>query len=303
MGSPKSCYRWCWLLSLLSLLLVSCSKSESEEDNSVSGQLQRAMKIENLGLRSKKLLSIADTQLELEDNINGKATIGLAADTAKQIKDPYDRGAALNSVAYAFAKHDLMDKSSDALNEAYRTVSDIGEADRAVAVLAKMGEIQLRFLEQLNTGEQMFEEAATLADECSNPEPKLRAKMNLAFHLDRVKRVEARDELIQDAFEALGEIVDARARSETAADLASRLLQLKVTDLADQAFDQAEKEAASIEDPLSQGYALCEISGRLSKAKRAQAAQRILDQTKAVAEKVADKGLRSELLKRITDQK
>ena len=80
-------------------------------------------------------------------------------------------------------------------------------------------------------------------------------------------------------------------------------MQLKVTDLADQAFDQAEKEAASIEDPLSQGYALCEISGRLSKAKRAQAAQRTLDQAKAVAEKVADKGLRSELLKRITDQK
>jgi len=303
MGSTKYWYRCCWSLSLLSLLLISCGKSEREQDNSVKGQLERAMKIENLGLRSKKLLSIADTQIELEDSVNGKVTIELAADTAKEVKDPYDRGAALNSVAYAFAKHDLKDKSSDALKEAYRTVPDIEEADRSVAVLAKMGEIQIRFLEQVNTGEQMFEEAATLAAESSNPEQKLRAKMNLAFHLDRVKRGEVRDELIQDAFEALEQIVEPRDRSETGADLASRLLQLKLADLADQAFNQAEKDAASIQDPLSQGYALCEIGSRLLKAKRTQAAQRVFDRAKAVAEKVTDKGLRTELLKRITDQK
>jgi len=71
--------------------------------------------------------------------------------------------------------------------------------------------------------------------------------------------------------------------------------------LADQAFEQAEKEATSIEDPLSQGYALCEISGRLSSAKRVEAAQRVRDQAREVAEKVADEGLRGELLKRIAN--
>jgi hypothetical protein len=79
-------------------------------------------------------------------------------------------------------------------------------------------------------------------------------------------------------------------------------LQLEVTDLADQAFRQAEETAASIKDPLSQGYALCEISARLAKAKQSKAAKRLLDQAKEVAEKVADKGLRSELLKRIAGQ-
>ena len=302
MGSPRFYYRYCWSLVALSLLLVSCGKPKSEVDNSVSGQLQRAMKIKNLSLRSKELLSIADTQFEHEDKLNGKATIGLAAETAKQIKIAYDRGAALNSTAYAFAKHDLLDKSSDALKEAYRTIADIEEADLAVAVLAKMGEIQLRFLDQLNTGEQMFQEASALAEKATNAEQKLRAKMNLAFHLNRVKRVEARDELIQQAFVALDEITDARQRSDVTADLASRLLQLEVTDLADQAFRQAEETAASIKDPLSQGYALCEISARLAKAKQSKAAKRLLDQAKEVAEKVADKGLRSELLKRIAGQ-
>ena len=302
MGSPRFYYRYCWSLVALSLLLVSCGKPKSEVDNSVSGQLQRAMAIKNLSLRSKKLLSIADTQFEYKDELNGKATIGLAADTAKEIKIAYDRGAALNSAAYSFAKHDLLDKSSDALKEAYRTVADIGEADLAVAILAKMGEIQLRFLDQLNTGEQMFQEAIALAEKATNGEQKLRAKMNLAFHLHRVKRVEARDELIEQAFVALDEIPDARQRSDGSADLASRLLQLEVTDLADQAFEQAEATAASIEDPLSRGYALCTISARLAKGKRPKAAKRILDQAKEVAEKVADKGLRSELLKRIASQ-
>jgi len=290
------------LVVAFSLLLISCGKPKSEVDNSVSGQLQRAMKIKNLSLRSRELLSIADTQFEQEDTLNGKATIGLAAETAKQIKTSYERGAALNSAAYGFAKHDLLDKSSDALKEAYRTVADIEEADLAVAILAKMGEIQLRFLDQVNTGEQMFQEATALAEKATNPEQKLRAKMNLAFHLDRVKRVEDRDELIQQAFVALDEIPDARQRSDTSADLASRLLQLELTDLADQAFKQAEEEAVNIEDPLSQGFALCEISARLSKAKQPKAAKRLLNQAKEVAEKVADKGLRSELLKRITSQ-
>lgn len=302
MELPKFYYRCCWSLSLVSLLLVSCGKPENKVDNSVGGQLKRAMKIKNLSLRSKELLSIADTQLEHEDQINGKATIGLAADTAKQIKIAYDRGAALNSVAYAFAKHGLLDKSSAALKEAYRTVVDIEEADLAVAILAKMGEIQLRFLEQTNTSEQMFQEAAALAEKSTKPEQKLRAKMNLAFHLHRLNRLEDRDKLVQEAFEALAEIPDARPRSDAAADLASRLSQIKLTELADQAFEQAEKEATSIEDPLSQGYALCEISGRLSKAKRAKAARRLLAQAKEVAEKVDDKGLRSELLKRIANQ-
>ena len=302
MGSPRFYCRCCWSLGVLSLLLVSCGKPESEVDNSVSGQLQRAMKIKNLSSRSKELLSIAETQFKHDDKLNGKATIGLAADTAQQIKIAYDRGAALNSAAYAFAKHGLLDKSSDVLKEAYRTVVDIEEADLAVAILAKMGEIQLRFLDQLNTGEQMFQEAGALAEKATNPEQKLRAKMNLAFHLHRLERVEVRDELIQQAFVTLAEISDARLQSDAAADLASRLLQVKLTDLADQAFEQAEKQAISIEDPLSRGYALCKISDSLSKGKRAKAAQRLLGQAKEVAEKVADKGLRSELLKRIANQ-
>lgn len=301
MGSPRFYYHCCWSLSILSLLLVSCGKSEVEVDNSVTGQLRRAMKIQNMRLRSKKLLSIADTQFEHDDKVNGKATIGLAADTAKQIKIAYDRGAALNSAAYTYAKHELLDKSSDVLKESYRTVADIEEADLAVAILAKIGEIQLVFLDQLNTGEQMFQEAGTLAEKATKPEQKVRAKMNLAFYFHRLKRVDPRDELIQQSFALLGEVSDARQRSDVTVDMASRLLQIECEDLADQAFEQAEKEATSIEDPLSQGYALCEISGRLSSAKRVEAAQRVRDQAREVAEKVADEGLRGELLKRIAN--
>ena len=301
MGSPRFYYHCCWSLSILSLLLASCGKSEVEVDNSVTGQLRRAMKIQNMRLRSKKLLSIADTQFEHDDKVNGKATIGLAADTAKQIKIAYDRGAALNSAAYTYAKHELLDKSSDVLKESYRTVADIEEADLAVAILAKIGEIQLVFLDQLNTGEQMFQEAGTLAEKATKPEQKVRAKMNLAFYFHRLKRVDPRDELIQQSFALLGEVSDARQRSDVTVDMASRLLQIECEDLADQAFEQAEKEATSIEDPLSQGYALCEISGRLSSAKRVEAAQRVRDQAREVAEKVADEGLRGELLKRIAN--
>ena len=302
MGLSRFYYHCCWSLSILSLLLVSCGKSEVEVDTSVTGQLQRAMKIKNLRLRSKRLLSIADTQFEHNDKVNGKATIGLAADTAKQIKIAYDRGAALNSAAYTYAKHGLLDKSSAVLKESYRIVADIEEADLAVAILAKMGEIQLRFLDQLNTGEQMFQEAGALAEKATKPEQKLRAKMNLAFHFHRLKRLEPRDELVQQSFALLGEVSDARQRSDVTVDMASRLLQIECEDLADQAFEQAEKEATSIEDPLSQGYALCEISGRLSNAKRVEAAQRVRDQAREVAEKVVDEGLRGELLKRIAKQ-
>ncbi len=287
------------VVGVVCLLLVSCGKSEEKKDNSVRGRLQRTMKIENLRVRSKKLLEIADTQFGQDDKLSGKATIGLAVNTAQQMEGAYERGAALNSAAYAYGKHGLVDQASEVLKTVYTVAADLEEADLHVSLLAKMGEIQIRFLDRLNTGNDLFQEATTLSADAAVPEQKVRAKMNLAFHLHRLKRMEPRDDLVDQSFAALEDISNQRQRVDVTGDLASRLVQMECQEPADRAFQMAEKGVSAIEEPLNRGYALCEIGERLSKAKRASAAQRVRNTAKQLAEEVSDQGLRNELLKRI----
>ncbi|MFP6620017.1 MAG: hypothetical protein VB877_11770, partial [Pirellulaceae bacterium] len=214
-------------VSMVCLLLVSCGKSDDKQDSSIQGQLKQAMKIQSLRKRSKTLVEIADRQFEQDDVLGGTATIGLAVDTALGIKGAYERGAVLNSTAYAYGKHELVDKAADVLKQVYRTLEEVVEVDLSVALIGKMAEIEIRFLDHVNTGNDLFEEGATIAENAEKPEEKVIAKLNLAFHLDRLKRTEPRDELVDQAFEALEQIPDDRQRTDVTGDMASRLVQMQ----------------------------------------------------------------------------
>lgn len=290
---------WCLTVSMVCLSLVSCGKSDDKPDVSVQGQLKQAMKIESLRNRSKTLVKIADQQFEQGDALGATATIGLAVDTALEIKGAYERGAALNSTAYAYGKHELVDKASDVLKQVSRSIEEVAEVDLSVALIGKMAEIQIRFLDQVNTGSDFLEEGATIAENAEKPEEKVIAKLTLAFHLNRLKRIESRDELVGQAFEALEEIPDARQRTDVTGDMASRLVQMQCLEMSKRAFEQAETSAEAIEEPLNQGYALCEIRDRLRRAKQAAGAERVSAKARQVAEKVTDQGLRKELLNRL----
>ncbi len=286
-------------VSMVCLLLVSCGKSDDKQDGSIQGQLKQAMKIQSLRKRSKTLVEIADRQFEQDDVLGGTATIGLAVDTALEIKGTYERGAVLNSTAYAYGKHELVDKAADVLKHVSRTLEEVAEVDLLVALIGKMAEIEIRFLDHLNTGNDLFEEGATIAENAEKPEEKVIAKLNLAFHLDRLKRTEPRDELVDQAFEALEQIPDDRQRTDVTGDMASRLVQMQCLERSKRAFELAETYAATIAEPLSQGYALCEIRDRLRRAKQSAGAERVLAKARQVAEKVTDQGLRKELLNRL----
>ena len=286
-------------ISMVCLLLVSCGKSDDKQDSSIQGQLKQAMKIQSLRKRSKTLVEIADRQFEQDDVLGGKATIGLAVDTALEIKGAYERGAVLNSTAYAYGKHQLVDKASDVLKQVSRAVEEVAEADLSAALIGKMAEIEIRFLDHVNTGNDLFKEAATAAENAEKPEEKVIAKLNLAFHLDRLKRVEPRDDLVDQAFEVLEQIPDDRQRTDVTGDMASRLVQMQCLEQSKRAFELAETYAATIALALSQGYALCEISDRLRRAKQSAGAERVLAKARQVAEKVTDQGLRKELINRL----
>ncbi|MDE0734482.1 MAG: hypothetical protein OSB47_01585 [Pirellulaceae bacterium] len=286
-------------VSMVCLLLVSCGKSDDKQDSSIQGQLKQAMKIQSLRKRSKTLVEIADRQFEQDDVLGGKATIGLAVDTALEIKGAYERGAVLNSTAYAYGKHQLVDKASDVLKQVSRAVEEVAEADLSAALIGKMAEIEIRFLDHVNTGNDLFKEAATAAENAEKPEEKVIAKLNLAFHLDRLKRVEPRDDLVDQAFEVLEQIPDDRQRTDVTGDMASRLVQMQCLEQSKRAFELAETYAATIAEPLSQGYALCEISDRLRRAEQSAGAERVLAKARQVAEKVTDQGLRKELINRL----
>lgn len=293
--------RW-WLCLLVACpLLVSCGKSDSDPDTSIKGQLQAAMKMPNLRKRSKALLDIADNQFERKDKLGAKATIGLAVAAAEEIKGIYDRGAALNSTAYAYGKHELVDQATDVLKKVSDLVSQVEETALAVALIGKMAEIEIRFLDHVNTGNSLFQEGSELADNASKPAERAIGKLNLAFHLHRLKRTEERDGFIEQAFVAQQEIEDHRQASDVTADMASRLLQMECVEMADRAFQSAEERAGKIEESLSQGYALVEIGRRLSRAQRASEANRVLATAREVARQVTDQGLRNELLKRIAE--
>ena len=290
---------WYLTVSMVCLALVSCGKPDNKQDSSIQGQLKQAMKIQSLRKRSKTLVEIADRQFAQDDVLGGTATIGLAVDSALGIKGAYERGAVLNSTAYAYGKHELVDKASDVLKQVSKALEEVTEVDLSVALIGKMAEIEIRFLDHVNTGNDLFEEGATTAENAEKPEEKVIAKLNLAFHLDRLKRVEPRDELIDQAFEALEQIPGDRQRTDVAGDMASRLVQMQCLERAKRAFELAETYAATIAEPLSQGYALCEIRDRLRRAKQSAGADRVLAKARLVAEKVMDQGLRNELLNRL----
>ena len=303
MQSLRFHYSRCIAAGLLCLLLVSCGESTDPQDDSVQGQLQRAVQIGNLRMRNKKLLEIAEIQFQQKDPLHAEETIELAVATAMKIKDPYGSAAGLNSAAFVYGKHKLVDQANDLLKTVYEKSSEVTEVDQRVLLLAKMGEIQHRFLDDAGTGDDILQEAATLAEDAEVAEEKVRAKMNLAFYSNRLDRSEERDELIEHAFVALEGLSDQRKLIQSAADLGSRLAKMDCQEQADQAFQLAEEGAAKIEDFCSRGHLLCEVSDHMGRVKRKAAAQRILDEVLQLAEDVKDDGLRNELLQKTEKQR
>lgn len=295
-------YQRCSAVILICLLLVSCGDSSVEDETSVKSQLKRAMQIRDLRTRSKKLLTIADTQFEQEDGRSAEITIRLAVDTAMEIEDSFECAATLNLAAYSYGKHELVDKAKKVLDTVADKALEVEETDNRVALLAKMGYIRIQFLDQVNPGNDLLEEAAALAEDVEAGEQKMLAKMNLAFYLNHLKRNEQRDELVAQSFTALEGISDQRQRALVAGDMASRLVEMELEEQADRAFQLAEMGAVAIEEPASRGHVLCDIAVLLLQADRISEAERVFDKAREVAEEIAKKDLRSELLQKINEK-
>jgi tetratricopeptide (TPR) repeat protein len=282
----------------IALAVAGCGGDRGTGEPTLQEQYERALGVANPETRAKRLVSVAFKQERAGDSAGAEQSLRQAAESCGKIEDLRGRTRALNSLAYAQGKLGLLSEAKSSLKQVRKAAQQLEDPESKVAALSSMAVTYGRFLGNPTAADVYLREAEAVATATSEPVPKTRGLMEVAYRNHQLDRKENAAGLAAQALEQARAIPMPRQRSDAIACVASRMSMMKMAE-SQQLFGEALESARAIDSDVSRAHALADIGIRLARAGQTQQAREILKEAESAADQIKDQGLQREILNKI----
>ena len=284
------------LLVLLGLLMLVGCNASSPGGKSLSQQQAEALKLSDAGQRARRLAQVAEKQHKAGDLLAVRSALSISSESARSVKDPASRAAALTYVAGYYVKLGQNEDDAKALlREAAKAAEDVSDPDVKIRVLSELAAATGAQLKNAALAASYLKTAEAAAGGLEAVVTKVTALSRIAVAYQKLERATDAERVIAAAQETARGESDPRQKSDALAEIGAALSRMKQTEGAQAAFDEAELAVAEIADADGQAYALLNLARGLATAGRKESARAILKQAMDAAGKVTDGSVRGPL--------
>jgi tetratricopeptide (TPR) repeat protein len=287
-----------WLLVFLGLLMLVGCNASSPGGKSLSQQQAEALKLSDAGQRARRLAQVAEKQHKAGDLLAVRSALSIAGESARSVKDPASRAAALTYVAGYYVKLGQNEDDAKALlREAAKAAEDVSDPDVKIRVLSELAAATGAQLKNATLAASYLKTAEAAAGGLALEAvvTKVTALSRIAVAYQKLERAADAERVIAAAQETARGVSDPRQKCDALAEIGAALSRMKQTAGAQAAFDEAELAVAEIAEADGQAYALLNLARGLATAGRKESARAILKQAMDAADKVTDGSVRGPL--------
>ena len=290
-----------FVMSMLSVaLLVGCGGGNTaKKQKTLSEQQAIAMAMTNPDTRATELVKVAELQFSAGEHSGARSSLNAAQMAISEIPDNSAKAATGITIATALAKHDMAMEAKNLLKEVRTAIeADPNPATRS-ASLGRMALVYGAGLKNETAAEAYLADAAKLIDEIPNTIDRVNALLEIGTAYQQINRTEAAEAQFTTAANLAATAATPREQSDLLVVVANRMESLELKDRAKQVREQARGIAESVADDFSRGYAILNVALSYQKAGDNGTANKLLAAAEKSADKVADLGLKGELMSAI----
>lgn len=284
------------------LALVGCG-GDSSQGPSLAAQHQAAKQETDPGIRARKLVSVALELSKAGDMSSCNTALAEAQQSITEVKEPAGKAAGLNLVADASARAGNTADAKKQLRAARNAADEVEDVSARIPLLARTAEILALRLEDATGAVDILKESEKLSEKLEDPPAKVAAQLRVVAGFQVAKATGDVERLGAVAVEGARGLSDERKKAEALADAGGVMQRAGLAEQAAALFAESDTTARKIEDASGRGYALLNLANRLLAAGAKDKAGETIQAAEAAAEKVSDRALREELVKKINDAK
>ncbi len=289
---------------LLLLGVVGCGGGGDAGGTSLQQQYQQALKATDARSRAIRLIQIAYKQNSAGDLQGAQASVGAAAEAAREITDVNEKAETLASVAYAAGTVGWMTEASKLVKETRGAIEKADNQETAAAATAKMAVVYGKFLDNATAGETYMKQAEETAGKIEAPDQRASALLSIAGRYHEAGRTDEAQRVADAASELVRALEDPRRRADLLGEAAERYHKIGQTDQAVALLEEAETTIQAIEGNLvSQSYALLNLAEKWHAVGQKNRAAQSLQKAEDTAYKIAEQGEKDPVLQRLNKQR